>query len=141
MVTKKSISFHKGTLRNYLVDDNFSEYNIGWKTDRGEIYIVNGPPKSIEVFYDNNKFPQKYKNSIFIALHGSWNRTKKSGYKIVFIKLDEEGNYMYHEDFITGWLVNENAWGRPVSPFIMTDGSMLISDDKANIIYRVTYSS
>ena len=92
------------------------------------------------VFYDNNKFPNKYKNGIFIALHGSWNRTKKSGYKIVFIKLDEEGNYMYQEDFITGWLVNENAWGRPVSPFIMSDGSMLISDDKSNVIYRVTYS-
>tara|TARA_B100001250_G_scaffold235333_1_gene202123 strand:+ start:2001 stop:3131 length:1131 start_codon:yes stop_codon:yes gene_type:complete len=92
------------------------------------------------VFYDNNKFPQKYKNSIFVALHGSWNRTKKSGYKIVFIKLDEEGNYMYQEDFITGWLINENAWGRPVSPFIMSDGSMLISDDKSNVIYRVTYS-
>ena len=92
------------------------------------------------VFYDNNKFPNKYMNSIFIALHGSWNRTKKSGYKIVFVKLDEEGNYMYQEDFITGWLVNENAWGRPVSPFIMSDGSMLISDDKSNVIYRVTYS-
>tara|TARA_X000000368_G_scaffold90038_2_gene68745 strand:+ start:4240 stop:5370 length:1131 start_codon:yes stop_codon:yes gene_type:complete len=92
------------------------------------------------VFYDNKKFPQKYVNSIFIALHGSWNRTKKSGYKIIFVKLDEEGNYMYQEDFITGWLVNENAWGRPVSPFIMSDGSMLISDDKSNVIYRVTYS-
>ena len=92
------------------------------------------------VFYDNNKFPHKYENSIFIALHGSWNRTKKSGYKIIFVKLDEEGNYMYQEDFITGWLNSENAWGRPVSPFIMHDGSMLISDDKFNVIYRVTYS-
>ena len=92
------------------------------------------------VFYDNDKFPKKYVNSIFIALHGSWNRTKKSGYKIIFVKLDEEGNYMYQEDFITGWLVNENAWGRPVSPFIMSDGSMLISDDKSNVIYRVIYS-
>ena len=92
------------------------------------------------VFYDSNKFLKKYENSIFIALHGSWNRTKKSGYKIIFVKLDEEGNYMYQEDFITGWLENENAWGRPVSPFIMNDGSMLISDDKSNVIYRVTYS-
>ena len=92
------------------------------------------------VFYDNNKFPQKYKNSIFIALHGSWNRSKKSGYKVIFVKLDEEGRYMYQEDFITGWLENENAWGRPVSPFIMNDGSMLISDDKFNVIYKVNYS-
>ncbi len=92
------------------------------------------------VFYDNSEFPTKYKNSIFVALHGSWNRTKKSGYKIVFVKLDENGEYVYQEDFITGWLNNENAWGRPVSPFIMNDGSMLISDDKFNVIYKVNYS-
>ena len=83
-------------------------------------------------------FPKKYKNSIFIALHGSWNRTKKSGYTVVFVKLDDDGNYLYQEDFITGWLSNESAWGRPVSPYIMNDGSMLLSDDKYNVIYRVT---
>ena len=90
-------------------------------------------------FYDNDIFPKKYKNSIFIALHGSWNRTKKSGYTVVFVKLDDDGNYLYQEDFITGWLSNESAWGRPVSPYIMNDGSMLLSDDKYNVIYRVTY--
>ncbi len=90
-------------------------------------------------FYDGNVFPDKYKNSVFVALHGSWNRTKKSGYTIVFVKLDNDGNYLYQEDFITGWLSNESAWGRPVSPFIMKDGSMLISDDKYNVIYRVSY--
>ena len=90
-------------------------------------------------FYDNIKFPSKYQNSIFIALHGSWNRTKKSGYKVVFIKLDENGNYVSQEDFITGWLSNESAWGRPVSPFVMSNGSLLISDDKFNVIYKVTY--
>ena len=91
-------------------------------------------------FYDSNLFPSKYKNSIFIALHGSWNRTKKSGYKVVFVELDNNGNYVRQEDFITGWLDNEQAWGRPVSPFVMSDGSLLISDDKHNVIYRVTYS-
>ena len=90
-------------------------------------------------FYDNDAFPKKYKNSIFVALHGSWNRTKKSGYTVVFVKLDDDGNYLYQEDFITGWLSNESAWGRPVSPYIMNDGSMLLSDDKYNVIYRVTY--
>ena len=91
-------------------------------------------------FYDSNLFPSKYKNSIFIALHGSWNRTKKSGYKVIFVQLDNNGNYVRQEDFITGWLDNEQAWGRPVSPFVMSDGSLLISDDKHNVIYRVTYS-
>ena len=90
-------------------------------------------------FYDQDIFPAKYKNSLFVALHGSWNRTKKSGYKLVFIQLDEEGNYVSQEDFITGWLSSESAWGRPVSPYIMSDGSMLLSDDKYNVIYRVSY--
>ena len=91
-------------------------------------------------FYDKEKFPKKYRNSIFVALHGSWNKYNgKSGYKIVFVQLDSDGNYIRQEDFITGWLLNENAWGRPVSPFIMSDGSMLISDDKYNAIYKISY--
>jgi glucose/arabinose dehydrogenase len=90
-------------------------------------------------FYDQNKFPAKYRNSVFVALHGSWNRTKKSGYKLVFIQLDDDGNYISQEDFITGWLSNESVWGRPVSPFIMSDGSMLLSDDKYNVIYKISY--
>ena len=91
-------------------------------------------------FYDKAQFPPQYKNSIFVALHGSWNRTKKSGYKVVLIKLDNEGNYLGQEDFITGWLKEEAAWGRPVSPFVMSDGSLLISDDKYDVIYRVSYT-
>tara|TARA_B100000963_G_scaffold156971_1_gene136628 strand:+ start:33980 stop:35113 length:1134 start_codon:yes stop_codon:yes gene_type:complete len=91
-------------------------------------------------FYDGDIFPEKYRNSIFVALHGSWNKYNgKSGYKIVFVQLDEEGNYLNQEDFISGWLLNEEAWGRPAAPFVMSDGSLLISDDKYNVIYRVTY--
>jgi glucose/arabinose dehydrogenase len=91
-------------------------------------------------FYDKNIFPEKYKNSLFIALHGSWNKYNgKSGYKVIFVKLDKNGGYLYQEDFITGWLQNEKDWGRPVSPFIMSDGSMLISDDKYDAIYRIQY--
>ncbi len=91
-------------------------------------------------FYDKDKFPEKYKNSLFIALHGSWNKYNgKSGYKVIFVKLDSAGNYLYQEDFITGWLQNEKDWGRPVSPFIMRDGSMLVSDDKYDVIYKIQY--
>ena len=91
-------------------------------------------------FYDKDKFPEKYKNSLFIALHGSWNKYNgKSGYKVIFVKLDSAGDYVYQEDFITGWLQNEKDWGRPVSPFIMRDGSMLISDDKYDVIYKIQY--
>ena len=98
-------------------------------------------PLGIE-FYDGNKFPYEYHNNLFIALHGSWNKYNgKSGYKVVMVRLDEYGNYISQEDFITGWLENENAWGRPVQPFVMSDGSMLVSDDKYNVIYRVTYKN
>ena len=91
-------------------------------------------------FYDKDKFPEKYKNSLFIALHGSWNKYNgKSGYKVIFVKLDSAGGYVYQEDFITGWLQNEKDWGRPVSPFIMRDGTMLISDDKYDVIYKIQY--
>ena len=93
-------------------------------------------------FYDKNEFPEKYKNSLFIALHGSWNKYNgKSGYKVIFVKLDSNGDFLSQEDFITGWLQNEKDWGRPVSPFVMSDGSMLISDDKYDAIYRVKYKS
>ena len=96
-------------------------------------------PLGIE-FYDSHKFPDKYHNNLFIALHGSWNKYNgKSGYKVIMINLDKNGNYISQEDFITGWLENENAWGRPVQPFVLSDGSMLISDDKYNVIYRVVY--
>ncbi len=91
-------------------------------------------------FYDGKVFPEKYQNSVFVALHGSWNKYNgKSGYKVVLVQLDEEGNYLNQEDFISGWLTNEDAWGRPAAPFVMSDGSLLISDDKYNVIYRVTY--
>ena len=91
-------------------------------------------------FYDGKIFPEKYQNSVFVALHGSWNKYNgKSGYKVVLVQLDEEGNYLNQEDFILGWLSNEDAWGRPAAPFVMSDGSLLISDDKYNVIYRVTY--
>ena len=90
-------------------------------------------------FYDGKEFPEKYHNSVFIALHGSWNRTKKSGYKVILVKLDDNGDYLYQEDFITGWLSNETAWGRPAAPFVMSDGSLLVSDDKHNVIYKVQY--
>ncbi len=124
-----------------VIDPEFGSLIPNVKRDFVDPIVELGPhvaPLGI-AFYDNKIFPEKYINSVFVALHGSWNRTKKSGYKVVFVKLDENGNYLYQEDFISGWLSNESAWGRPVSPYIMRDGSMLLSDDKYNVIYRVTY--
>jgi glucose/arabinose dehydrogenase len=91
-------------------------------------------------FYDGNAFPEDYKNNLFITLHGSWNRTKKVGYKVISVSFDNEGNYLSHADFISGWLQGQKVTGRPSAVFVKSDGSLLISDDKANVVYRVTYS-
>ena len=124
-----------------VIDPEFGHMLSSFERDLVDPIAELGPhvaPLGI-AFYDKENFPAKYKNSVFVALHGSWNRTKKSGYTLVFIKLDDDGNYLYQEDFVSGWLSNESAWGRPVSPYIMRDGSMLLSDDKYNVIYRVSY--
>ncbi len=89
------------------------------------------------VFYEGTMFPE-LKNNILIALHGSWNRSSKVGYKVIRIALDQNGNVVDNSDFITGWLQGKDVLGRPAAPFIMKDGSILISDDKANVIYRIT---
>ena len=90
-------------------------------------------------FYDGEMFPKKYKNNIFITLHGSWNRSKKVGYKVIRVVLDSEGDVVDTKDFISGWLDGEKVLGRPAAPLIVSDGSLLISDDKANVIYRISY--
>ena len=92
-------------------------------------------------FYTGKMFPDEYKGDIFIAEHGSWNRSKKIGYRISRVKIENNKSVGY-ETFIYGWLDDDEqeAWGRPVDILILEDGSMLISDDKANAIYRVTYT-
>ena len=91
-------------------------------------------------FYTGNMFPDKYKGDLFIAEHGSWNRSKKIGYRITRVKI-ENNRAVSYDPFIYGWLDEEKqeAWGRPVDILVLNDGSMLISDDKANVIYRVAY--
>jgi len=95
-------------------------------------------------FYSGDMFPSKYKNALFMTLHGSWNRSRKVGYKVIAVHFDENGELLYHKDFITGWLKKddgqEKVLGRPASVFQKSDGSILISDDGANTIYRVSYN-
>ena len=90
-------------------------------------------------FYDGSMFPARMQNNLFIALHGSWNRSSKVGYKVLRVSFDGNGNVIDSTDFISGWLQDESVFGRPSAPFILSDGSMLLSDDKANVIYRITY--
>jgi glucose/arabinose dehydrogenase len=92
-------------------------------------------------FYNADMFPAKMKNNLFIVLHGSWNRTEKVGYKVIRVEIDESGNIINTNDFITGWLKNGKVFGRPSAPLVRNDGSLLLSDDKANVIYQVTYQN
>lgn len=89
-------------------------------------------------FYTGKQFPAEYQNQIFIAEHGSWNRSKKIGYRISLVKLSGDQAVSY-TPFATGWLNGETAWGRPADVLVLPDGSLLISDDTADAIYRITY--
>ncbi len=89
-------------------------------------------------FYTGDMFPPEYKHRIFIAEHGSWNRSKKIGYRVTMVTL--EGNRaVSYEPFAFGWLQNEKVSGRPVDLIVKDDGSMLVSDDFAGKIYRITH--
>jgi len=93
-------------------------------------------------FYTGNMFPAKYRGGIFVASHGSWNRTKPSGALIDFVSLKADGNADKHEVFAEGWIDQNGVYrGRPMDVAVMKDGSLLISDDFAGAIYRVTYSN
>ena len=89
-------------------------------------------------FYTGRQFPAQYKNAIFIAEHGSWNRARKSGYRISVARLQDQRVVAY-EPFATGWLQGESAWGRPADVQVLPDGSLLVSDDLAGAIYRIAY--
>jgi len=89
-------------------------------------------------FYTGTMFPESYRQQIFIAEHGSWNRTTPIGYRITLVRLDSNRAVSY-EPFAEGWLQNGRPWGRPVDVLIMPDGSLLVSDDRADVIYRIRY--
>lgn len=91
-------------------------------------------------FYTGSMFPAAYTNQVFVARHGSWNRKMKIGYDVALVKT-ENGKTIGNETFASGWLDDsaQKAWGRPVDVLVMPDGSLLVSDDQANVIYRITY--
>jgi glucose/arabinose dehydrogenase len=89
-------------------------------------------------FYTGTMFPEAYRGGIFIAEHGSWNRSTPIGYRITFVPV-REGRATAYTVFAEGWLKGLAAWGRPVDLEVMPDGSLLVSDDKKGAIYRITY--
>jgi glucose/arabinose dehydrogenase len=95
-------------------------------------------------FYDGQTFPEKYRNGAFVAFRGSWNRNQGTGYKVVFVPFDNNGRSPgYYEDFLTGFLLNPSiptTWGRPVGLLVLPDGSLLVTEEANNRIYRIQYT-
>jgi glucose/arabinose dehydrogenase len=90
-------------------------------------------------FYTGNMFPKAYKDAIFVARHGSWNRSKKAGGDVALVKLNKDGTVKSLEPFMTGFLEDNKYLGRPVDVMQMKDGSLLVSDDWNGAVYRITY--
>ncbi len=91
-------------------------------------------------FYGGSMFPESYRKQIFIAEHGSWDRSEPIGYRVSLVRLQGEQAVSY-EVFAEGWLRQGKPWGRPVDLLVLPDGSLLVSDDHAGAIYRITYRS
>ncbi len=91
-------------------------------------------------FFPDTGWPPEFRNDLLVAYHGSWNRSVPTGYKIVRYRFDDQGAFRGQEDFVTGWLAaDREALGRPVDIMIKPDGVLFVSDDKAGVIYRLTY--
>lgn len=90
-------------------------------------------------FLDKTTFPAEYRGDALVALHGSWNRNQPSGYKVVRVHF-EQNKPVRVSDFITGWLSNKGAWGRPVDVAVAPDGAVYVSDDRAGLVYRIIYT-
>jgi glucose/arabinose dehydrogenase len=142
-VTHKNMNFgypfcHQGD----LVDPDLGKGHACTEFDKPALKL--GPhiaPLGMR-FYTGKMFPAEYQGNIFIAMHGSWNRTTKQGYNVMRVVLDDRGNPRM-TPFLTGFLTDEKAdppmWGRPVDVLLMRDGAMLVSDDYNGIIYRISY--
>jgi len=92
-------------------------------------------------FYTGKQFPAAYRDQVFIAEHGSWNRSSKIGYRVTLVRSDGAGRPLSYEPFAEGWLDtrSQTAWGRPADVLVAPDGSLLVSDDYAGAIYRIRY--
>src|SRR5215471_4806310 len=130
----------------YCHQGNFTDRELGWgrSCDEFEKPVALLGPHSAALgmrFYTGKMFPTQYQNAIFVARHGSWNRTKKIGGDVILVKLNKDGSVKSQEPFLTGFLQNNEYSGRPVDVQVMKDGSLLVSDDHAGAVYRVTYGS
>ena len=92
------------------------------------------------VFYGGSQFPPEYRGDAFVTLHGSWNRAKRTGYKVVRVQVRDGLPTGVYEDFLTGFVANQDAvWGRPVGVTVAADGALLVSEDGNGTIWRVSH--
>ena len=129
----------------YCHQGNFTDPEYGWGRSCNEFAkpaALMGAHTAVlgMRFYTGSMFPAEYKNAIFMARHGSWNRTTKLGGDIVVVKLNEDGSVKSTTPFMTGFLENNNYNGRPVDVQQLPDGSLLVSDDWNGAIWRVSYA-
>lgn len=93
-------------------------------------------------FYTGRQFPAAYRHRIFVAEHGSWNRSRRNGYRVTELTLDARGRVTAYRPFASGWLdeATQEVWGRPADVSVAPDGALLVSDDLAGVIYRISYN-
>jgi glucose/arabinose dehydrogenase len=128
----------------YCYQGNIPDPEFGWGRSCSEFIPPVGlmGPHSASLgmrFYTGNMFPRSFKNTIIVARHGSWNRSRKFGGDVVVVHLDKDGKVRSMEPLISGFLVDNSYVGRPVDVLQMKDGSILVSDDWNGAVYRVTY--
>jgi glucose/arabinose dehydrogenase len=139
-VTRKGMNFgfpfcHQGD----LLDDEFGKGRSCREFDPPTLKLGPHVASLGMRFYTGQQFPAEYRNNIFIAEHGSWNRTKKTGFNVSRVVLDDNSQPVKYEPFATGFLQGESHWGRPVDVQVAPDGALLVSDDLAGAIYRIAY--
>lgn len=130
----------------YCHQDNTADPEFGKKRNCSEftspVQVLGAHVAALGMrFYTGNMFPADYSQQIFIAEHGSWNRSEPVGYKVSLVKLDSAGRSLGRTDFATGWLQPDGkVLGRPVDVEVLADGSMLVSDDYSGVIYRIAHN-
>jgi glucose/arabinose dehydrogenase len=128
----------------YCYQGNISDPEFGWGHSCSDftppVALMGAHTASLGMrFYTGAMFPKEYKNAIFVARHGSWNRTKKLGGDVVVVKLNPDGSVKSVQPFLTGFIADNKYLGRPVDVQPLKDGSLLVSDDWNGAVYRVIY--
>jgi len=103
--------------------------------------LVQSHSASLEMtFYTGSQFPSEYRNEAFAAEHGSWNRSKRTGYKVIRVPVRDGKPTGEYEDFMTGFVTRDgHVWGRPVGVAVAADGALFVSDDGGEVIWKVSY--